>query len=156
MGLDWNLCSLTQSQWQRRQSQYRTPDEWGLRRVASQFSGFFFHIWYLTQLSFTVAMQPPLFPSPMLIPTPDERTEAWHPFFFSFFIDNYFLQIVSIARVSFFLCSRTVYYSINIIWLHIRMYEIAESNYFLNYVLHPLFSLITMFYINSHTLQRYT
>ena len=36
------------------------------------------------------------------------------------------------------------------------MYEIAESNYFLNYVLYPLFSLITMFYINSHTLPRFT
>ena len=33
------------------------------------------------------------------------------------------------------------------------MYEIAESNYFLNYA---LFSLITMFYINSHTLPRFT
>ena len=116
-----------------------------------------FHIWYLTQLLFTVAMRPPPFPSPTfippsLIPTPDEWTEAWDPVFFLF------------SLVSFFLCSRTVYYSINIIWLHIcpiiygwiRMYEIAESNYFLNYVLYPLFSLITIFYINSHTLPRFT
>ena len=54
-----------------------------------------FHIWYLTQLLFTVAMRPPPFPSPTfippsLIPTPDEWTEAWDPGFFSFFIDNYF------------------------------------------------------------------
>ena len=36
------------------------------------------------------------------------------------------------------------------------MYEIAKSNYFLIYVLYPLFSLITMFYIFFHTLPSFT
>ena len=36
------------------------------------------------------------------------------------------------------------------------MYKNAESNYFPKYVLYPMFSLITMFYINSHTLPRFT
>ena len=93
--------------------------------------------------------------SPPLIPTPDKQTEAWDPFFF-FIINNYCLQIVSIAQVSFFLCFRTVYYSINIIWLHIcpiiygwiRMYEIAESNYFLNYVI-IIFQCISMYLISG-------